>query len=85
MESGANDDDCTVEHQFRAVSAKAFDCFPPGPMAQAITFRTFGAEILEHDPNANIFFLGPTRGSSGFHFVRSPPNRPSLVQVAHRA
>jgi hypothetical protein len=29
---------------FRAFSAKEFQPFPPGPMAQAFTFRAFGAE-----------------------------------------
>jgi hypothetical protein len=39
-----NSCDCEGANHVRAFSAKRFQLVPPGPMAQAVTFRAFGAE-----------------------------------------
>jgi hypothetical protein len=42
--STENSSDCPLPTSFRAFSATKLQLVPPGPMAQAITFRAVGAE-----------------------------------------
>ena len=42
---------------FRAFSAKEFQPIPPGPMAQAFTFRAFGAGIRSFHHNLRVVIL----------------------------
>ncbi len=52
---------------FRAFSAKELQRVPPGPMAQAFTFRAFGAETRLLDLVSRDLPRGP--GRAAVHFI----------------